>query len=139
MLPQINEPTTDKLQNFDISKERFRSNGPTLNKSEALAENQSQKQREKSQKPSKQRLLKIAGMSNKATKKERFNEDAESVAKSVREDMPKKLKYNLIGGDKHRNADEKSLGSNAFSKLSKATSRTQMSKATTLRLQGSTK
>ena len=112
MLPQINEPTIDKPQNFDVShgaKERFRSNGPALNKSEALADNQSQKQRENSQKPSKQRLLKIAGMSNKAIKKERFNEDAESVAISVREEMPKKLKYNLLAGDRNRNVDEKSL------------------------------
>ena len=112
MLPQINEPTIDKPQNFDVShgaKERFRSNGPALNKSEALADNQSQKQRENSQKPSKQRLLKIAGMSNKAIKKERFNEDAESVAISVREEMPKKLKYNLLAGDRNRYVDEKSL------------------------------
>ena len=48
-------------------------------------------------------------MSNKAIKKERFNEDAESVAISVREEMPKKLKYNLLAGDRNRNVDEKSL------------------------------
>ena len=42
------------------------------------------------------RILKIDGAIIKPFQKERFNEDAESVAKSIRDDISSKLKYNLI-------------------------------------------
>lgn len=46
----------------------------------------------------KKRILKIAGARGRSNKipKERFNEDAESVAKSIREDLSQKLKCNLL-------------------------------------------
>jgi len=50
-------------------------------------------------KPSeKKRLLKIAGNKSTVSKipKERFNEDAESVAKSIRQEQSQKHKFNLL-------------------------------------------
>ena len=80
-----------------MTKDRFRSNAPAHSQHEQLAETLSTKKRENSQKPTNQRLLKIAGESKTAAR-ERFNEDAGSVAISVRQQgTKKKLKYNLLG------------------------------------------
>lgn len=64
-----------------------------------------------SHKPSdRKRLLKIAGDKRKTVslRKSRFNEDAESVAKSIREDLSQRLKYNLLNSGAMPMNNEKS-------------------------------
>ena len=76
-----------------------------------------------SHKPSeRKRLLKIAGEKRKTVniRKERFNEDAESVAKSIREDLSQKLKYNLLNsGSLPGNNENKSVVTGLKSKTSR--------------------
>ena len=72
--------------------------------------------------------MKIAGGSINGAKR-RFNEDCESVTKSIREDIPKK--YNLLGGAMNGDYEQKSVGSKAPSKASRVTSRTYRSRAST--------
>ena len=80
--------------------------------------------------------MKIAGGAINGAKR-RFNEDCESVTKSIREEIPKK--YNLLGSAMNGDYEQKSVGSKVPSKASRTTSRTYRSRASTLKYLGSQK